>query len=76
MLGIDNILVISLVVSRLPAAERKRARLLGLAIALVMRLVFVAFAFALVHLTEPVFLSLSIKDLVLLAGGMFSSTRR
>lgn len=71
VLGIDNILVISLVVSRLPAAERKRARLLGLAIALVMRLVFVAFAFALVHLTEPVFLSLSIKDLVLLAGGMF-----
>jgi predicted tellurium resistance membrane protein TerC len=71
VLGIDNILVISLVVSRLPETERKRARLLGLAIALVMRLIFVAFAFALVHLTDPIFLQLSIKDLVLLAGGLF-----
>jgi predicted tellurium resistance membrane protein TerC len=71
VLGIDNILVISLVVSRLPEAERKRARLLGLAIALVMRLIFVAFAFALVHLTDPIFFQLSIKDLVLLSGGLF-----
>lgn len=71
VLGIDNILVISLVVSRLPETERKRARLLGLAIALVMRLIFVAFAFALVHLTDPIFFHLSIKDLVLLSGGMF-----
>ena len=93
VLGIDNILVISLVVSRLPAAERKRARILGLVIALIMRLVFVAFAFKLVHLTDPVFTipsigdlvqrvgahsvahpafyAFSIKDLVLLVGGLF-----
>ncbi|HVE16762.1 MAG TPA: TerC family protein [Chthoniobacterales bacterium] len=82
VLGIDNILVISLVVSRLPEAERKRARMLGLVIALVMRLVFVAFAFKLVHLTDPIFHvptfnekfplhPVSIKDLVLLVGGLF-----
>jgi predicted tellurium resistance membrane protein TerC len=82
VLGIDNILVISLVVSRLPETERRRARLLGLAIALLMRLVFVAFAFKLVHLTDPIFHvptfgaessphPVSIKDLVLLIGGLF-----
>lgn len=71
VLGIDNILVISIVVSRLPESERHRARILGLALALVMRLIFVAFAYQLVHLKEPVLGSLSIRDLVLLAGGLF-----
>lgn len=71
VLGIDNILVISIVVSRLPAELRQRTRVTGLAIALVMRLIFVSFAFLLVHLTEPVFFHLSVKDLILLAGGMF-----
>jgi predicted tellurium resistance membrane protein TerC len=71
VLGIDNILVISLVVSRLPEDQRNRARIIGLVIALVMRLIFVAFAFALVHLTEEVFLGLSIRDMVLLVGGLF-----
>jgi len=71
VLGIDNILVISLVVSRLPDAQRNRARITGLLLALVLRLVFVAFAFLLVQLTTPVLFHLSIKDLVLLAGGMF-----
>lgn len=71
VLGIDNILVISLVVARLPETQRNRARIIGLVIALVMRLIFVAFAFALVHLTDEVFLGLSIRDLVLLIGGLF-----
>lgn len=71
VLGIDNILVISLVVSRLPENERNRARYIGLVIALVMRLIFVAFAFALVHLKEEIFLGLSVRDMVLLIGGMF-----
>jgi len=82
VLGIDNILVISLVVARLPEKERRRARIIGLAIALLMRLIFVAFAFALVHLTDPVVrlgkvvdghaaFELSIRDIVLLLGGLF-----
>lgn len=71
VLGIDNILVISLVVARLPEQQRRMVRLVGLAIAMLFRLVFVAFAFKLVHLTDPVLLHLSIKDIVLLAGGLF-----
>jgi predicted tellurium resistance membrane protein TerC len=71
VLGIDNILVISLVVARLPEQQRRMVRLVGLAIAMLFRLVFVAFAFKLVHLTDPVLLHLSVKDIVLLAGGLF-----
>ncbi|MEI7865486.1 MAG: hypothetical protein WCI38_08945, partial [Chthoniobacterales bacterium] len=52
VLGIDNVLVISIVVSRLPADQRDTARLLGLGIALVARLIFVAGACWLVHLTD------------------------
>ncbi|HEY8902795.1 MAG TPA: TerC family protein, partial [Chthoniobacterales bacterium] len=71
VLGIDNILVISLVVARLPEQQRRMVRLVGLAIAMLFRLIFVAFAFKLVHLTDPVLLHLSVKDIVLLAGGLF-----
>lgn len=71
VLGIDNILVISLVVDRLPEAARQKARVIGLLLALVLRLVFVGGAFLLVQMTDPVFLGLSLKDLILLAGGLF-----
>lgn len=71
VLGIDNILVISLVVSRLPEARRAKARITGLVLAMVLRLVFVAGAFWLVQLTTPVLFGLSVKDMILLAGGLF-----
>lgn len=71
VLGIDNILVISLVVSRLPEKTRHRARIIGLLLAMVLRLAFVAGAFLLVRLTDPVFLGLSVQNLILLVGGMF-----
>ena len=73
VLGIDNVLVISIVVSRLPDHQRDRARILGLLIALVARLVFVAGAFWLVHLTDPIVAGfpLSWRDVVLIAGGLF-----
>jgi Membrane protein TerC, possibly involved in tellurium resistance len=71
VLGIDNILVISLVVSRLPEAQRTKARITGLVLAMVLRLVFVAGAFWLVQLTTPVLAGLSVKDMILLAGGLF-----
>ena len=48
VLGIDNVLVISIVVSRLPDDQRDRARIIGLFVALLARLVFVAGAFWLV----------------------------
>jgi len=73
VLGIDNVLVISIVVSRLPDHQRDRARVLGLLIALLARLMFVAGAFWLIHLTEPIMAGfpLSWRDIVLIAGGLF-----
>ncbi len=73
VLGIDNVLVISIVVSRLPAAQRDQARLLGLGLALVARLGFVAGAVWLVQLTQPIVpgWSVSWRDVALIAGGLF-----
>jgi len=71
VLGIDNILVISILVSRLPATVQNRARLIGLAGALIFRLLFVAGAYWLVTLTKPILGTFSLKDLILLAGGAF-----
>lgn len=71
VLGVDNILVISIFVGRLPQAERNKARLLGLAFALVARIVMLVILLWLAKLTTPLFLNLSVRDLILLAGGMF-----
>lgn len=71
VLGVDNIVVITIVVSRLEPAARKRARYIGLALALIARLVMVAgFSFVL-SMTSPVIFNLSIRDLILLLGGGF-----
>ncbi|MDO9391668.1 MAG: TerC family protein [bacterium] len=71
VLGVDNILVISIFVGRLPAGERNKARLLGLAFALVARILMLVILLWLAKLTTPLFLNLSVRDLILLAGGMF-----
>ncbi len=71
VLGVDNILVISILVSRLPPAMQNTARLIGLAGALVFRLLFVVGAYWLVTLSQPVVGIYSVKDLILLAGGIF-----
>jgi predicted tellurium resistance membrane protein TerC len=73
VLGIDNVLVISIIVSRLPEHQRDRARKLGLFIALAARLAFVAGAYWLVHLTDPILpgVPFSWRDVVLIAGGLF-----
>ena len=71
VLGVDNILVISIFVGRLPAGERNKARLLGLAFALLARIVMLVILLWLAKLTTPLFLNLSVRDLILLAGGMF-----
>ncbi|MBI5804664.1 TerC family protein [candidate division TA06 bacterium] len=71
VLGVDNILVISIFVGRLPAGERNKARLLGLAFALLARVVMLVILLWLAKLTNPLFLNLSVRDLILLAGGMF-----
>lgn len=71
VLGIDNILIISLVVAPLPVLLRQRARVIGLLLALVFRLGFVAGAFWLTRLTTPLVFHFSARDLMLLLGGLF-----
>lgn len=79
VLGVDNIVFISLTSNRLPAEKQHIGRKLGLAGALVMRCLFLCFASWLVHMTFVLFdinlggyhHGLSIRDLVMLAGGAY-----
>jgi predicted tellurium resistance membrane protein TerC len=75
VLGIDNIIFISILAGKLPVEKRQKARVLGLAIALIGRLILLSGIAWLTQLTKPLItvmtLSLSGKDLVLLAGGLF-----
>lgn len=79
VLGIDNLVFISITTNRLPADKQHIGRKLGLAGALVMRIVFLCFASYLVHMTDPIFTldlgvykhGFSVRDLVLLAGGAY-----
>ena len=71
VLGIDNILVISLVVEPLPFHLRQRARRLGLLVALLLRIFFISGVLSLVRLTTPCIGCFSVRDLFLLTGGMF-----
>ncbi|MCK1636364.1 TerC family protein [Bradyrhizobium sp. 157] len=75
VLGIDNVIFISVIVSRLPAAQAKRARQIGLLLALVFRIVLLTLLVWLIGLTEPVItvrnVELSWRDIILIAGGAF-----
>jgi len=75
VLGIDNVVFISVIVGKLPAERAKRARQLGLAMALVFRIALLLTLFWLIGLTAPLFSlagqDFSWRDLVLLAGGAF-----
>lgn len=71
VLGIDNILLISIVTDRVSPENRNKVRFLGLGMALVARLLLLMGASYLVKLNEPVIGSLSYKSIVLLAGGGF-----
>jgi predicted tellurium resistance membrane protein TerC len=75
VLGIDNLVFISILSNKLPEHQRGRARQIGLILALVMRLVLLSTIAWIVGLTAPVFTvlgnSFSWRDLILLAGGLF-----
>jgi predicted tellurium resistance membrane protein TerC len=75
VLGIDNIVFISVIVGSLPEPMATRARQVGLAMALGFRVLFLLTLFWLIGLTQPVFTlfgqDFSWRDLVLLAGGLF-----
>lgn len=77
VLGVDNLVFISITTNRLPEDKQHIGRKLGLAGALVMRIIFLCFASFLVHMTTPLFTidlgpyahGFSVRDLVLLVGG-------
>ena len=75
VLGIDNIIFISILSGKLPAAQQARARSLGLMIALVTRILLLCSIFGLTKLTGELFRvfahPVSGKDLVMLGGGLF-----
>lgn len=77
VLGVDNIIFISILSGKLPPAEQPRARTTGILLAVVTRILLLAFLYVIAGLTEPLFtipvvnIELTGKSLVLLAGGLF-----
>jgi len=71
ILGVDNILVISIIAGKLPEERRNRARLLGLGIALLARIIVLFLLLTLSNLTNNVIFHFSVRDIILLAGGLF-----
>ena len=71
VLGVDNVLVIAIFVARLPPERRQRARVMGLLVAMLARIAMLWVVVTLASLTAPLVINLSVRDLVLLAGGLF-----
>lgn len=75
VLGIDNIVVISILTGKLPEDQQPRARLVGLALAMIMRILLLFSLSWIMQLTAPLFglfgSEISGKDLILLGGGLF-----
>jgi predicted tellurium resistance membrane protein TerC len=82
ILGVDNIIFISIVSNKLPAQQQPRARVIGLLLAMVFRIFLLLAISWIIQLTNPVFtlpfvkeegqpLGISWKDLILIAGGIF-----
>jgi predicted tellurium resistance membrane protein TerC len=75
VLGIDNIIFISILAGKLPAHQQKKARLIGLGLAMFMRIALLFMLTWLMGLTEPLFSVLSQdisgRDLILIGGGLF-----
>src|SRR5215212_5127030 len=75
VLGIDNIVFISILAGKLGPAEQGRARTLGLALAMVMRILLLLSLSWIIRLTAPLFTvfdqEISGRDLILIVGGLF-----
>lgn len=75
VLGIDNIIFISIVSERLPSTQRRPARLIGLTLALLMRIALLFSITWVITLTKPLFTlfeeGFSWRDIILLGGGLF-----
>ena len=75
VLGIDNLIFISILSNKLPPEQQKIARRIGLLAALGLRIVLLGALTFIIHLVEPLFTifekSFSGRDLILIAGGLF-----
>ncbi len=75
VLGIDNLIFIAIIAEKVPPEQREKARLLGLSLAMLMRLGLLSMISWIVTLTEPLFsvggFAFSGRDLILLVGGIF-----
>jgi len=75
VLGIDNIIFISILSDRLPAENQKKGRLIGLSLALVIRIFLLMIISIIVGFTKPVMeineVEISLRDIILFAGGLF-----
>ena len=75
VLGVDNIIFISVLVSRLPPTKRQRARIMGLGLAMLTRIALLLSLVWMMRLTSPLFSLLgreiSGRDMILLGGGLF-----
>jgi predicted tellurium resistance membrane protein TerC len=76
VLGIDNIVFISILAGKLPEKEQGKARAAGLSLALIMRIILLFLISWIVGFTKPVIpdffgIEISVRDLILFAGGMF-----
>lgn len=82
ILGVDNIIFISIVSNKLPELQQPRARTIGLLLAMVFRIILLLTITWIIQLTNPIFtidfikqegkpLGISWKDLILIAGGIF-----
>lgn len=75
VLGIDNVIFISILIQRLPPERRDRARLVGLGLAMGMRIVLLLTITVIIGLTQPLFTlvghAFSWRDVILIGGGVF-----
>jgi predicted tellurium resistance membrane protein TerC len=75
VLGIDNVIFLSVIVSRIPARQARRARQIGLTLALLFRILLLSLLAWLIGLTQAVLtvrgLAFSWRDIVLIGGGLF-----
>lgn len=75
VLGIDNIIFISIATGKLPESQQARVRTVGMILALVFRIILLTLITWIIQLTKPLFsigeTDFSVRDIILLAGGIF-----
>jgi len=75
VLGIDNLIFIAILTNKLPAHQQQRARMIGIGLALILRLALLGTIAIIVQLTTPLFTAFghpfSWRDIILISGGLF-----